>query len=102
MRFGLPATLIGALTLIAWDEIRTKQRVPHPESFMHAILVWAILGVIGELGARDIATLFAVGLLISMIYVYYLNKQATAPADTSSSGTSGSNGNVTDSGKPII
>jgi hypothetical protein len=70
MRFGLLATFVSAVAIITWDELKNKQRFPHPEVYVHAAVVWAILGVVSDLGAPDIAALFGLGLLLSMLYIY--------------------------------
>lgn len=70
MRFGLLATFIAAISILTWDELKTKQRVPHPEVYIRAAVVWAILGLIGELGVPELASLFGLGLVLSMLYVY--------------------------------
>lgn len=71
MRFGLLATFIAAIGIISWDELKHKQRVPHPEVYIHAAVVWAILGIISELGVPELAAIFGLGLVLSMLYIYF-------------------------------
>jgi hypothetical protein len=70
MRAGLTVTLMVAVAILVWDEIHTKMRVPHPERFINAALVWGVLGVMAELGAPEIATLLGAGLVLTMLYTY--------------------------------
>lgn len=74
----LTGTLFAAIALVTYEEIYKKNRVPHPQSFGHVIIVWSILGVIAELGVPEIAGLFGVGLLLSMAYSYLANPEADA------------------------
>lgn len=82
------ATFLGAVAILTWDEIHTKQRVPHPEVYVHAAVVWAILGVAADLGIPELAGIFSIGLLLAMLYVYF---QATKEnASSVGAGSSGS------------
>jgi hypothetical protein len=50
------------------------------------VWVWAILGIVSEIGASDIAALFGFGLLLSMLYTYYQGKpNPLTPAATGGS-----------------
>lgn len=71
MRFGLLATFMLALAILTWDEVKHQQRVPHPDVYWHAAVVWAILGIASELGVPELAALFGVGYVLSMMYGYF-------------------------------
>lgn len=70
MRFGLLGTFFAAVSVITWDELKHQQRFPHPEVYVYVALVWAILGIVGELGAADLAALFGLGIFLTMLYTY--------------------------------
>lgn len=81
MRFGLLATFISACAILAWDELKTKQRFPHPDVFVRAAIVWSVLGIISELGVPELAALFGLGFVLSMLYVY-VKPTTGAPIET--------------------
>lgn len=67
-RFGLLTTFLVAVALIAWTEMRYEQRVPRPERFVFVGLVWATLGIISDLVSPELAALFGVGLVLTLLY----------------------------------
>lgn len=67
-RFGLLTTFGLAVALIAWHEMKYEQRVPRPERFVFAALVWAVLGVISDLFSPELATLFGIGIVLTLLY----------------------------------
>jgi hypothetical protein len=73
MRQGLLVSFIAAIGLITWDELKNRQRVPHPERYVSAVIVWFILGLVAELGAPELAGLFGIGLVLTLYYSYYNN-----------------------------
>ena len=79
---GLVATFIAAIGILAWDEVNIEKRVPMPSKFVYAGIVWGVLGIVAELGAPEIAFIFAVGILLSMGYVYFQSPRRTV--DTAS------------------
>ena len=78
MRTGLLATWLLALSIIGWDEIKRNNRVPQPQRFIAAGVVWAILGVVADFGAPEIATILGIGFILSMLYTYYNSQQPGA------------------------
>lgn len=66
--FGLLGTFVIGIGIITWDEVKNQQRVPHPERYMYVALVWGVLGIIGELGAPELAALIGLGYIITLIY----------------------------------
>lgn len=74
---GLLVTYFAALAIITWDELKHKQRIPHPENYVRAGIVWAILGVVAEIGAPEVAGIFGLGLVVAMLYVYFQSAQST-------------------------
>lgn len=67
-RFGLLTTFTMAVSMLAWREMRQEQRMPQPQKFIYAAIVWAILGVFADLGAPELATLFGIGFVIALYY----------------------------------
>jgi len=84
-RLGLLTTFIAALAILTWDEVKTQQRVPKPEVYWHAVIVWAVLGVVAELGVPELAALFGFGYVLSMLYRYYQAPSATIGGGAGSS-----------------
>ena len=81
-RPALLVTFILAVLILAWHDIQTFQIVPKPQTFMHAVWVWFILGIVSEIGLPEIAAAFGVGLIIAMAFTYYKNKTPLlAPKD---------------------
>lgn len=81
MRFGLLATFISAIAILTWDEIKNQQRVPEPQVYVHAAVVWAVLGIVSELGVPELAALFGLGYVVSMLYTY-VKPAIVAPIQT--------------------
>lgn len=65
------ATFFAALGIITFDEVAKLKRWPHPDRYGRAIIIWAILGLISDLGAPQLATIFAAGLVLTLLYQYY-------------------------------
>lgn len=78
MRFGLFVTFILAMGILTWDELKNHQRIPQPQKYVHAGVVWAILGFVAEFGAPEVAAIFGVGLVLAMTYSYYNAAHTTA------------------------
>jgi len=88
-RFALLATFLAAVGVVTWDEIKRMQRVPHPEKYVHAAVVWAILGIVADLGAPEIAALFGFGMVLSMLYRFYATRSSEQTGDVSPGGVLG-------------
>ena len=76
-RFGLLITFIIAIGILTWDEIKNQQRVPVPTKYVHAAVVWGILGIIADFGAPEVASVFGLGLVLAMAYGYYNSQHTT-------------------------
>lgn len=79
-RIGLLATFLIAVGMVTWDEVKNLHRVPFPARYLYIGIVWAVLGLISELGAPEIGAVFGVGLVVAMAYSFYTNKTPW-PAD---------------------
>jgi len=86
MKVGLLATYFAAISIITWDEIKNQQQIPHPQKFIYATVVWAVLGAVSELGLDDLAALFGLGLVLTMLYRFYRapSSPPLGPADDAS------------------
>lgn len=81
-RYGMFVTFWAAVAIVSYNELRINMRVPHPDRYIKACIVWGLLSVVADLGAPEVATIFAVGLLVAMIYGYYTGKpNLVTPSD---------------------
>lgn len=71
-------TFLAAVGLITWQELRLYARAPRPERYVYAALVWALLGIVSEMGGDDIAAAFSVGLVLTLVYQFYRDKGSIA------------------------
>lgn len=79
---ALTVTLIAAIGLVAYSAIAKKHEVPQPQYFVWIAIVWSILGLVSDLGAPQIATVFSFGLVFAMAYSYLtVNGKAVGRAD---------------------
>lgn len=79
-RLALFTSFLFALGILTWQEVHKNNRTPHPDVYMHAVLVWAVLGVISDLGVPEIAAVFGIGLALSMAYTSFAPKEQPVPA----------------------
>lgn len=69
-------SFLAAVGIITWQELRQFHRAPRPERFLYVAVVWGLLGVVSEVGGDDIAAVFSVGLVLTLLYSYYNNTPA--------------------------
>lgn len=81
---SLVFTYLIAMSIITWGEIKTEQRVPKPQAYVAATVVWVLLGIVAEFGAAPVATVVGFGYILAMLYSRY-NKavKQTTPGDES-------------------
>lgn len=65
-------TFVAAVSIICYHEMVGLQRMPRPEVFVYAVGVWAVLGLIAELGSYEIALALGAGVVLSMLYTLVL------------------------------
>lgn len=78
-RSALMVSFLAAIGIVTWHEIKTLQRIPHPATYVHAAVVWAILGIVSDLGAPELAAVFGAGLVLSMVYRFYTTGTPSLP-----------------------
>ena len=83
MRTGLLVTIVSALAIVTWKEIRVMQRMPRPEMYAYVMIVWVILSLIAELGAYPIAVALGAGIALAMAYTFILTgKPVLVPSNS--------------------
>jgi len=70
-RYTLLITFLAAVGMVAWDEVKVEQRFPKPARFMYVAVIWAVLGIVAEMGADNVAAAFGVGLVLVLAYQHY-------------------------------
>lgn len=73
MRFINFITLLGAVGIVTYDELFRQHRMPDPSVYRNVVTVWAVLFIISELGAPEIAGIFGVGFVLAMFFTYVQN-----------------------------
>lgn len=62
----LNVTVWVAIAMQVYDQVFNQFKVPEPKRFIAVAVVWALLGIVAELGAYPIAAAFAIGLVVML------------------------------------
>lgn len=67
----LLATFFAAVATLTWSEMRNYQRWPMPSRYVGAGLTWGILGLLAPVVSYRLASVFGVGLYLTLLYQYF-------------------------------
>lgn len=75
----LVATFIAAMAMVTWSEVKDYKRTPQPARYVGAGVVYGLLGILAPFISFELAGLFGIGLLLTLLYQHY----KSPPADNS-------------------
>lgn len=75
----LVASFFGTIAVVVWQEIHFGH-APRPQRFVSAGLLYGILGVAAPILSYPLASLFGVGIFLTMLYAYYDQSSVVASA----------------------
>jgi hypothetical protein len=70
-RPALLVTFLVAVAMVTWSELKVNHRIPQPQRFVFAGVVWGVLGVVSELGGPELAAVFGLGMVLVLTYQLY-------------------------------
>lgn len=87
----LVTSFLIAVIMVTWSEIRDYKRVPTPQRYVGAGVAYGLLGVTAPFITFELAGLFGVGLLLTLLYQHYKTPPGAAEGgvapQTDSAGT---------------
>jgi hypothetical protein len=78
----LVTSFVFAIIIAAWSEIKEFKRPPQPKRFVGAGVAYGLLGLIAPIISIELAGLFGVGLLLTLLYQHVPHSTAEAPKES--------------------